>query len=378
MEETVIHKLTRFGVSVWLDNISRSLIERGKLKQMIKEGLRGMTSNPTIFDKSISSTSDYDGKILQLSRENKSTFEIYDNLTVKDVQDAADIFMPVYEMTGGLDGYVSLEVNPHLAYNTNETIEEGKRLYHKVGRPNVMFKVPTTDEGFKAIEELIALGINVNATLIFSLEQYINTAEAYIKGIKRFVASGGDSRKIRSVASVFVSRIDTVVDKILNTKIEGESDIAIKNKLKSLQGKAAVANSALIYKKYLEIFSCDEFKSLSVKGANIQRVLWGSTSTKNPAYSDIKYVTELIGKNTVNTLPEHTFYAFLDHGEIREALTGDTEDAESIIAQLKIIGIDINEVCTKLLRDGVIAFKSSFDALLDTIKAKGKNLCSQC
>jgi len=334
------------------------MFETGKLKEMIRLGLRGMTSNPTIFDKAISLSNDYDKEIKDLNNKGKSTFEIYDELTVKDVQDAADVFRVVYDETNGLDGYVSLEVNPKLASKTQETIVEAKRLFKKVNRPNVMFKVPSTDAGFEAIEELLAEGINVNITLIFSLERYIKTARSYIKGITRLSKKQNDLSRINSVASVFVSRVDTLVDKMLNED--------------SLKGKAAVANSRLIYQKYLEIFSGEEFRQLKEKGANVQRVLWGSTSTKNPAYSDIKYVSELIGKNTVNTIPENTFEAFLDHGVVREVLTSDAQDALEAIQELKGFKIDINSVCAQLLQDGVAAFEKSFDSLLNSIKKKMK------
>jgi len=372
MLETTIQKLANFGQSVWLDNISRKMIETGQLKKMVELGLRGMTSNPTIFDKTISSSNDYDETILGLSNLGKSTFEIYDDLTIKDIQDAADIFKPIYEKSERLDGYVSLEINPKLAYSSHDTTIEGKRLYQKVKRANIMFKVPATNEGFTAIEDLLARGINVNVTLIFSVEQYSKAAMAYMRGIKRLLENNGDASKVRSVASVFVSRIDTLVDKKISEDIKKENEGLIKNKLASFKGTAAIANSKLIYKKYLEILSSQEFKELADKGANIQRVLWGSTSTKNPAYSDIKYVTELIAKDTVNTMPEHTFEAFLDHGQVKEALSKDVGDALQILGALKGLGIDIDSVCAKLLREGVVAFENSFASLLNTIEAKKK------
>jgi len=373
VNRTKIMELADFGQSAWLDYISRSLIASGMLRQMIDAGLRGMTSNPTIFDKSISSSDDYDEAIQKLCAEGKSTFQVYDDITVKDIQDAADAFLPVYEETGGLDGYVSLEVNPKLAYSAKETIKEGKRLRRKVNRPNLMLKVPATKEGFKAIEELTASGANVNATLIFSLEQYINTACAYINGIKSYI-SKGDAGRVRSVASVFVSRIDTTVDKILDEMVSRQRDHHTIAKLTSLKGTAAVANSQLIYGKFRELFSSDEFKELQQKGANLQRVLWGSTSAKNPAYSDIKYVTELIGKDTVNTLPENTLQAFLDHGQVEEALTADALDAQNIIDNLREFKIDVGAVCAKLLKDGVIAFEKSFDSLQESIAKKSQEL----
>jgi len=363
MSKSKLDELAQIGQSIWLDNISRAMIENGQLKEQIRLGLRGMTSNPSIFDKSISSSADYDGAIKMLAGKGKSTFEIYDDLTVRDVQDAADMFRPVYEKTGGLDGYVSLEINPELAMKTRETIEEGRRLFKKVDRPNVMFKVPSTDAGFEAITDLLGDGINVNVTLIFSLEQYIKTSRAYIEGMKRLLKKGGDMSRVHSVASVFVSRLDTAVDKMIDARPGDE-------RLKSFRGRAAVANSRLIFSKYQEIFSGDEFLALKDKGANLQRVLWGSTGTKDPSYSDIKYVTELIGNPTVNTLPDKTLAAFLDHGVIEETLTKDSGDASNIIESLKEFGIDVNDICLKLLDDGVAAFQKSFESLLNAIETK--------
>jgi transaldolase len=368
MSQTKIEELASIGQSVWLDSISREMITTGRLQGLIDKGLRGLTSNPTIFDKAISSGSEYDSQIDELHKLGKSTFEIYDDLTVQDIQDAADLFKPVYEKTDGLDGYVSLEINPKLAFQTEKTIQEGKRLHARVNRPNVMFKVPSTNEGFGAIEELLSEGINVNITLIFSLEQYVKTAQAFLRGMQRLLDRGGDLSTIASVASVFVSRVDTAVDKQLDAQISSEKS----DDVKSLRGKAAVANSTLIYQKHREIFSGDDFKPLQAKGARVQRVLWGSTGTKNPGYSDIKYVTELIGNPTINTLPEKTLNAFLDHGICREALTGEGKEAEEVITALRGIGIDIKTVCARLLDDGVVAFEKSFDSLLSTIDAKNR------
>ena len=365
ISKTTIEKLAEFGQSAWLDNINRSMLETGELKKLIDMGLRGMTSNPAIFDKSIRLTDEYNEKIEKLYRQGKTVFEIYDDLTVEDVRDAADIFRSVYDATGGLDGYVSLEVSPKLAFDAEATIKDARRLVKKVDRRNVMFKIPATDAGYKAIEELIAGGININATLIFSLEQYSKTAEAYIRGLKKLLQNGGDIKKVRSVASVFVSRIDTVVDKMISDD----------KPLQSLKGKAAVANSGLIFGKYLEIFSGEEFKILKEKGANLQRVLWASTSTKNPDYSDIKYVAELIGRNTVNTLPDNTLKAFLDHGEVRDSMgILDVSESERVLSSLKAVEIDINKVCSGLLDKGIEAFENSFDTLLSSINAKAKQL----
>ena len=365
MTKTPIQKLNEFGQSIWLDNISRSMIDSGRLGQMIGLGLRGMTSNPSIFDKSIRLSSDYDKKIEQFHYPGRSAFQIYDELTVKDIQDAAGLLKKVYEATNGLDGYVSLEVNPKLAFNTKKTVKDAQRLFKKVDRANVMFKIPATDAGFEAIEILLAEGMNINATLIFSVQQYQRTAQAYLNGIKALAQKGKELKNVHSVASVFVSRIDTIVDNMIDKKDGPES----------LKGKAAVSNSKLIFQKYLKAFSSDEFKELKKKGANIQRALWASTSTKNPAYSDIKYVTELIGKNTVNTLPENTLSAFLDHGVTKEALTSDISEAQSILDTLRTSGIDIDDVCTKLLKDGIIAFEKSFDLLLTSIDLKAGKLC---
>ncbi|MFC1623976.1 transaldolase [Candidatus Omnitrophota bacterium] len=372
MTKTSIERLNEFGQSIWLDNISRSMIQSGKLKDMINSGLKGLTSNPTIFDKAIRSSDDYDKEVQRFSRSGKSTFQIYDDLTVKDIQDAADIFKPVYDMTNRLDGYVSLEVNPKLSYKPKETVEEARRLFRKVNRPNIMLKVPATDAGFAAIEELLAEGININVTLIFSLEQYIKTAYAFLNGIDRLLEYGKDPRRVHSVASVFVSRIDTLIDNVIDKRIAVAKDENEKDKLESLKGKTAAANSSLIFEKYLEIFSGAKFKRLKEYGANLQRVLWGSTGTKNPAYSDIKYVTELIGKNTINTLPENTIKAFLDHGIVKETLTSDVRSAQDVIDGLNSFGIRIDSVCRKLLENGVIAFEKSFDSLIASIETKEK------
>ena len=364
MSKTTIQQLADYGQSIWLDYISRSLLETGRLKSLIDSGLRGMTSNPTIFNQAISSSCDYDSKITRLLESGKNTFEIYDELTIRDIQEACDAFKNVYEKTDALDGYVSLEINPKLAMNTDESIKEGRRLFKKVQRPNVMIKVPSTKAGFPVIEELLADGINVNVTLIFSVKQYEQTAQVYFKGMNRLAQKQKDLSRTRSVASVFVSRIDTAVDKLLDEKKASPS----------LKGKAAVANSQLIFEKFQGLFAGDTFKALAKNFAQPQRVLWASTGTKNPAYSDIKYVTDLISKPTVNTLPANTLSAVLDHGVVQEALTGDAEEARKIFNDLKTLGIDIDQVCANLLTDGVAAFEKSFDELLHSIETKSKSL----
>jgi transaldolase len=339
---------------------------------MIALGVRGVTSNPTIFDKAISESTDYEAKIKELHKAGKSTFEIYDDLTVRDIQDATDMFKPIYEKTDGLDGYVSLEINPELAYKTEETIEEGKRLHKKVDRPNLMLKVPATDEGFGAIEALLGEGINVNTTLIFSLDQYVKTAHAFLAGMNRLLAKQGDLSRVTSVASVFVSRVDTAADKMIDDAVAQEADEAVRRELASMRGKAAEANAHLIYSKYVEIFSDKGFEALKAKGARVQRVLWGSTGTKDPAYSDIKYVTELIGKDTVNTIPDKTLDAFLDHGVVKESLTASAEQFQGTVDSLKGFGIDVDTICAKLLADGAAAFTKSFESLLGTIERTAK------
>ncbi len=374
MSESSLQKLAQYGQSPWLDYISRSLIESGKLQKLIDQGLRGMTSNPSIFNQAIGTTNEYDAKILQLKKKGNSSFEIYDELTVKDIQDAADVFLPVYEKTKRVDGYVSLEINPLLANQIKEQADEGLRLFKKVNRPNLMIKVPSTKSGLVVIEELIANGINVNVTLIFSLEQYAQTAKAYFRGLKRLAEKEKDLSHVRSVASVFVSRVDSMIDPLLDEKIKNATDKMKQTKLGSLKGRAAVANCRIIFEKFKELFASDEYKELTKKNANIQRVLWGSTSTKNPQYSDIKYVTELIVKPTVNTIPEPTLNAFIEHGIVTEAFGYDASESEGILESLKDEDILINQVCQKLLNEGLVAFDKAFETLLASIDAKATQL----
>ena len=377
MSKTTIHRLGEFGQSIWLDYISRSLIKNGRLKALIDLGLLGMTSNPTIFDQAISTSTDYDEKIARLGEAGKSPLEIYDELTIQDVRDAADAFFPVYQKTQQLDGYVSLEINPKLALDTEQSIREGLRLFQKTDRPNLMIKVPATKAGFPVIEELLLKGVNVNVTLIFSLAQYQKTTEAFFKGMKQLSQKRADLSSVWSVASVFVSRVDTAVDNLLDEKIKKEAGQKIKSELESLKGKAAAANAQLIFAEFGRRFKSDMFQSLSKKKCGVQRVLWASTGTKNPSYSDIKYVTELIGRPTVNTLPEKTITAFLNHGVVKEALSEDDGNAGGIVASLGRFGIDINRVCEKLLTEGVSAFEKSFDSLLSSIETKARSLCAR-
>lgn len=367
--KTSIQALTEAGQSAWLDNINRTLIESGQLKEMIDRGLRGLTSNPTIFEKAISSGDRYNTALTDALRRGFDTFGIYDELTVRDIRDAADAFLPVYESTAGLDGYVSLEINPLLAHKTAETIAEGKRLYAKVGRPNLMLKVPATEEGFPAVEEFLSLGMNVNVTLIFSLKQYADTVRAYLNGISRLISSGGNPRTVRSVASVFVSRFDTAADKMIDT-LASSGGSAGSGELASLRGKAAVAHMSRIYALYRETFASEEFRKLKTAGASVQRVLWASTGTKDARYSDIKYVTELIAPDTVNTMPPQTFEAFLDHGMPCRGFTEREAESRETLRLLREKGIDIESIGEKLLRDGVQSFIDSFQALLSSIEKK--------
>jgi len=371
-----MQELADYGQSAWLDYIDRPLLETGKLTTMIENGLRGMTSNPSIFNNAIGSSTDYDQKIRELKEAGKTTFEIYDELTIKDIQDATDHFKGVYEETNGLDGYVSLEIDPQIANNTEEQIAEGKRLYKKVNRPNVMIKVPSTQAGMPVIEELIADGINVNATLMFSVQQFEQVSQAYYKGLTRRAKTVSDLSNIRSVASIFVSRIDTAVDKLIDERIAQEKEESKKISLQSLKGLAAVANSRIVFEKWSEILQSDEVKALDGKNANVQRLLWASTGTKNPEYSDIKYVTELISAPTVNTLPEKTLIAFLDHGQVQDAFGGSREDATKIIQALSDFGIDIDSVCRDLLDAGVTAFDDAFKELTASIEKKAAELSS--
>ena len=374
MSQTSIQKLADYGQSAWLDYISRPLLESGKLKNLIAQGLRGMTSNPSIFNQAISSGNDYDARIVQLKGKGKSTFDIYDALTIADIQDATDQFKPVYTATKGLDGYVSLEIDPRIAHKTDEQIKEGLRLFKTVGRPNLMIKVPATPEGFKVVEELTANGVNVNTTLIFSPEQYERTVEAYFAGLTRLLKSKGSAHKVHSVASVFVSRIDTLIDDLLVVSMGSPQKRADAKDLQSLKGQAAVANCRIIFERYHKFVNSPAYETLAARGANMQRVLWGSTSTKNPQYSDIKYVTELIARPTVNTIPEKTLLAFLDHGKVHEAFGASSGDAAKILSRLKSLGIDIDQVCQDLLRDGVKAFEDAFEALLNAIEKKAARL----
>ena len=364
-----LQELLNYGQSMWLDYIRRDLFTTGKLKQMIaNDGLRGMTSNPAIFEKAIADSSLYDDVLKSLaSRKDLDATGRYEQLAIRDIQDAADTLRPVYDESNFRDGYVSLEVSPYLARKTKETIEEARRLWKTAQRENVMIKVPGTAEGLPAIRQLIGEGININVTLLFAQEVYVKVAEAYIAGLEDLAARGGNLKKMASVASFFISRIDTLIDSMLNDRIKGTSDASQQALLKSVLGKVAIANGKLTYQRYQQIFSGPRWQALAAKGAQTQRVLWASTSTKNPAYRDVIYVEELIGPDTVNTMPPATIDAFRDHGLLRNSLTEDIPAAEKAMADLARTGISMKEVTDKLTDDGVKLFADAFDKLLAAV-----------
>ncbi|MGB7602080.1 MAG: transaldolase [Candidatus Sulfotelmatobacter sp.] len=370
--------LLEYGQSMWLDYIRRDLITSGKLKTMIDEdGLRGMTSNPSIFEKAIADSHLYDDMLKSLaSRPDLNAISRYEQIAIRDIQDAADVLKPVYESSKFRDGYVSLEVSPLLALKTEETIAEGRRLWKAVNRENVMIKVPGTAEGLPAIRQLISEGININVTLLFAQEVYEKVAEAYIAGLEDLAKRGGSLKKMAGVASFFISRIDTLVDSLIEEKLKTAKDAQQQALLKSLLGKVAIANGKLTYQRYQKIFSGTRWEALASKGAQTQRVLWASTSTKNPAYRDVMYVEELIGPDTVDTMPPATVDAFRDHGRLRNSLTEDVSGAQKVMNDLEKAGISIKEVTTKLTTDGVKLFADAFHKLLEavekSIQQKGK------
>jgi transaldolase/glucose-6-phosphate isomerase len=370
-------EVMKAGQSIWYDNIRRAMLETGDLQKKIDEDdLRGVTSNPTIFEKAITGSTDYDEQMRSLVTAGASVNEIYEALVLDDIAAAADILKPVYDKTDGVDGYISLEVNPRLAYETKGTIEEADRLFKHLNRPNVMIKIPAAQEGLPAIEECIYRGININVTMIFSIENYEQVAESFIKGLERREAEGKTVDHIASVASFFVSRVDTAIDADLEYRARHAETSEEKATLEGLSGRAAVANAKLAYQKFKEIFHGERFSKLKAKGAQVQRCLWASTGTKNPKYSDVLYVDNLIGPETVNTIPPQTYTAFRDHGQVALTLEAGLEEALACIEQLTKIGIDLAEVTSKLQKDGLAAFVGSFDTLIESIEAKRDALIS--
>lgn len=364
-------ELGRAGQSPWLDFIERGLIESGGLARLVREdGIRGVTSNPTIFEKAISGGTAYDAQIGELAVRGASVPEAYTELVTEDIRRAADVLRPVHDATGGEDGYVSLEVDPDLAYDAKRTVARAVELFEAVGRKNVLIKIPATAEGLPAIEESIARGIPVNVTLIFSTRRYEEVAQAYLRGVERLCAAGKDPRTVASVASFFVSRVDTAVDRLLDAVVSRFPGSPRAETALSLKGKVAVANARLAYARFGKIFSGPRWEALAGKGARKQRPLWASTGTKNPAYSDVLYVEELIGPDTVNTLPVATIDAFRDHGKVTDTLTGREKEAQRILDDLSLLDIGIEEVCEDLSRAGVDSFTGSYRKLLAAIERR--------
>ena len=361
-----LRKLQEIGQSVWIDSLSRDDIEDGNLERMVEDGVVGVTSNPTIFQKAISESSLYDEQLEELSQKEDDPKEIFFELARVDIQGACDVLMPVFERTGRLDGYVSLEVSPDIAYDTPKTVEEALRLHDIVNRPNLLVKIPATLPGLAAIEEMIAQGKSINVTLTFSLARYRAVAGAYIRGLQRLVAAGGDPSGVASVASFFVSRVDTEADRRLEEV--GRED---------LKGRFAIENAKLAYAAFEEIFSGEDWTFLESKGATKQRPLWASTSTKDPDYSDVMYVENLIGPDTVNTMPASTLEATMDHAEIRPTLQEGIEEARRFFEEVREAGVDYDDVTEVLEKEGVQKFADSFEELMEEIKTKGRQLARQ-
>lgn len=366
MTHTKLHTLAEIGQSVWLDYIDREFILNGGLATYVQRGLRGVTSNPDLFQKAISEGNEYDAQIQQLAQAGKTAEEIYEVLVVEDSKMAADILRPVFDESDGTDGFFSLEVNPHLALDIQGTINEATRLFALVDRPNVMIKVPATPEGVPAFQQLIEEGINVNVTLMFSLEQYDQIAEAYIAAMEKRAENVYNLQQIASVASIFVSRLDTKVDKML--------DVYKTSKAEALKGQIGLANAKIAYQHFKDAFLSERWQRLEEKGARLQRVLYGSTGTKNPEYSDVMYVDNLIGPHTVNTIPPKTLEAFLDHGTIAMTLESDLDEARAQLNELATLGINLDEVTKELLDEGVGNFVKPYDELIKTITEKREAL----
>jgi transaldolase/glucose-6-phosphate isomerase len=365
-------ELQQAGQSLWLDNIRRQLVTSGELARLRDEGVTGVTSNPTIFEKAVSGSTDYDEALVRLVNAGETPDAILWDLMLEDIRSAADVFLPVYERTDRADGFVSIEVSPKLANDTRKTVEMAKELFRRADRPNVMVKIPATKPGLPAIRETLAEGINVNVTLIFSTERYDDVVDAFISGVEDFTAKGGDPRQVASVASFFVSRVDSKVDKLLDERIEAATDPGERERLQALRGTAAIANSKEAYQHYLQLFGDGRWQQLAQAGARPQRCLWASTSTKDPRYSDTMYVEELIGPDTVDTVPPATLAAFREHGEVRRSLDDRVDVARRQLADLAELGIDLREVTEQLEVEGVDAFEASFDSLLDALQKEAR------
>lgn len=363
----------QYGQSIWMDNLSRDVIVSGELAELVKNrGVLGITSNPAIFEKAIAGNAIYDKDIEAGIKAGKSLNEIYESLVFTDIRQACDVLLPVYQETKGIDGYVSVEVPPTIANDTATTISEARRYFHTIDRPNVMIKIPGTPEGLPAAEQVISEGINVNVTLLFSVQSYIDTAWAYIRGLEARAAKGEDVTNISSVASFFLSRIDSNIDGKLNKLIQGETDTAKITKIESLKGKVAIANAKVAYQEHKKIIDSDRWQALAAKGARVQRLLWASTSTKDPSYSDVMYVDELVGNDTVNTLPPNTIEACADHCDPANRIESDLDTAYRLIESLKDpdINIDIDAVMDELLTDGIDKFVQPFESLMKSLDNK--------
>ncbi len=358
-----------FGQSIWYDNIRRSALENGDFARLIAAGVRGCTSNPAIFNKAIGGSADYDGQLRQLVSAGKSVQEIYEALAIADIQRAADQLRPIFDESKGADGHVSMEVAPGSADDFQATVDEALSLEAAIARPNLMIKVPATEAGLQAITELTGKGVSVNVTLIFSRKRYEEVAEAYIAGLEKAAQSGIDLSTIASVASFFISRIDSSVDEWLAKQNSADA--------KALEGKVAIANAKMAYQSFGKLFGGERFAVLAAKGARAQRLLWASTGTKNPDYSDTLYIDELVGKDTVNTVPPATLDAFQDHGNPKEALSKDVEEASATLTKASELGLDLEAVCDKLLKDGVAAFVQAMDDLLASIESRRSGLLSE-
>src|SRR5579862_3223832 len=367
-----VKALENHGQAIWLDFLARGFVAKGELKRLIDtDGVKGVTSNPSIFEKAIGSSDEYDAPIGKaLKGGDRSVADLFERLAIEDIQNAADVLRPVYDKLDGHDGFVSLEVSPYLAMDTKGTVAEARKLWKEVHRKNLMVKVPATPEGLPAIEQLIGEGISINITLLFSQKVYIEVAKAYIAGLEKLVANGGDPTHVASVASFFVSRIDSAVDKQLDEKIARANDPQEKERLAALKGKVAIANAKLAYQEYKALFSGTRWEKLAAKGAKPQRLLWASTGTKNKEYSDVLYIEELIGSNTVNTVPPATLEAFRDHGKVRDSLEENIEEARHILAELERSGISLDAITAELVKDGVKLFADAADKLYGAVAHK--------
>ncbi len=366
-----------YGQSIWMDNLSRDLLESGELSQLITtRGVLGITSNPAIFEKAIVGNAIYDTEIIAGIKAGKSLNDIYESLIFTDIRQACDVLLPVYAQTNGIDGYVSIEVPPTIATDTNSTITEARRYHAAIGRPNVMIKIPGTPEGLPAVEQMISEGISINVTLLFSVESYIATAWAYIRGLETRAATSEDISNISSVASFFLSRIDTNIDSKLDHLTKQTSDTSKIEKIAALKGKIAIANAKVAYQEYKKIIATDRWQQLAAKGARVQRLLWASTGTKDPSYSDVMYVDGLVGADTVNTLPPNTIEACADHCDPASRIEAGVDEAYRLIATLKDadINIDLDAVMDELLIDGIDKFVKPFDSLMKSLDGKVKAL----